>query len=89
MDSYSIETASFMGPVKCPVYKMPFKVLLVFFTPRIMARFTGQDPNTPGSVCTCMIISLCYQVVDTVSYGIYKAQTESSPSNSSLYETLT
>ena len=43
MDSYSIETASSMGLVKCPVYKMLFKVLLVSFTPRIMARFTGQD----------------------------------------------
>ena len=43
MDSYSIETASFMGPMKYPVYKMLFEVLLVSFTPRIMARFTGQD----------------------------------------------
>ena len=43
MDSYSIETASSMGPVKCPVYKMLFKVLLVSFTPRIMAQFKGQD----------------------------------------------
>ena len=42
-----------------------------------------------ASVYSCTIISTCCQVVDTVSYGIKKAQTESSPSMSSLYETLT
>lgn len=45
-------------------------------------------PNTSGSVCTCLIISPRYYVVDTVRYGINKEQTESSPSNSSLYKKL-
>ena len=33
MVSYLKETASFICPVKCPIFKIVFKVLLVFFSP--------------------------------------------------------
>ena len=47
MDFYSIETASLMGPVKCPVFKMLFKVLLVFFFyPTNYGNIYGPGPSS-------------------------------------------
>ena len=45
MDFYSIETASLMGPVKCPVFKMLFKVLL-FFYPTNYGNIYGPGPSS-------------------------------------------
>ena len=50
MNSYSIETASFMGPVKCPVYKMLFKVLLVFFYPADYGTIYGPGPSSRQAI---------------------------------------
>ena len=52
MDSYSIETASFMVPVKCPVYKMLFKVRLFvfFFYPTDYGTIYGPGPSSRQAI---------------------------------------
>ena len=63
MDSYFIETASFMGPMICPVFKILFKLLLVLFNPWIIAQFVGQD---------CLYIKLIFRIYNCFACHIRK-----------------
>ena len=43
-------SVGFMGPVKCPVYKMLFKVLLVFFYPADYGTIYGPGTSTRQAI---------------------------------------